>query len=201
MAFELKDRESYNDRNVYDLLKFLNNKMDSEEKAYGFTTIDPMGYTTLSVLYDENQTLYLESPEEVATYLLLDTNKLLRMGYKKVNAGEDPMIVKFTLYPEADRLIVRTGKGNEIGKRVFIYYAGGSKIHEEEESLGYRVRKRIPRIAKLSDVIATTSVSQLINRGDKEKGYVPEELLHFEEEQAGDEGTGITRKRRKRGDK
>ena len=215
MSINIKDRNSYGDSNVYDLVKFLDrairiqdevNKDDEEKKnqpVYGSTVVNPMGYTLLDVLYDPNQSLCLENDTEVIIYLLLDNNKLLRMGFKKAQLIDNPMVVSFALYPNADKLMLRTGKSNRDGKLVYIYYAGGSKIREIDEYMGFEYRTKLPRIARISDVVTPTSIEQILQRAEEKLlplDLEDEEELQSDDEQSSSGETGRVRVRCKKED-
>lgn len=152
-------------QNVYNLIEFLESNKDASERVDCMGgSVDPTVFNALDAVYEPNQAFCLESDTEVSAYLLLDINKLLRIGYEKNGSCVEPMAVKYTLYPNADKLMIKTGKSAKEGKLVYIYYSGGSKINEQDEYMSFYYRAKLPKIACLSDMVVPISIEQIRTR-------------------------------------
>ena len=165
-------------QNVNNLIEFLESNKDTLDRVdCEGTPIDSTSFDALEIVHDANQALSLESNSEIAVYLLMDFNKLLRIGYKKRKSCKGPMPVKFTLYPKADRLMLKTGRYGKNGKLVYIYYAEGSRIGDADEYIDFIYKTEFPEVAKLSDLIDPISIEQIRTRIEKASIFENFELL------------------------
>lgn len=166
MSHSLRD---YSDNVVYDLLNFLNLKMDSvKDVETWYSDLNYPNETKLYSLFDENQYLFFGSGYDNISLMRLDNNKLLIIGYF---SDEYRTYFGFALHNNADKFDVIIDKDKKTIKL----------NNDKEETISYPsisdfYLKRLPdefRIINLKPI----SLEQLFEKGQSSKEKIKSKKL------------------------
>ena len=174
----INDRSKYTDDNVFDLLYFLNYKKDSEDEFNGWwTRINPRTDTRIGLLFDREERIDVENANQFVSYVYLENDKLLRIGYEKPSSIGDDSFVSLRLFSNAHAFTIEVeDKPNDI-KLVKIKNGKGMIVGEEREFL--ESPKSLPSFSLLKNVMKPVSYEQAFERGLK-KGRLLEKIRQGE---------------------
>ncbi len=174
----INDRSKYTDDNVFDLLYFLNYKKDSEEEVNGWwSRINPRSDTSIGLLFDKEERIDVENANQFVSYVYLENDKLLRLGYEKPASIGDDSFVSIRLFSNAQAFTMEVeDKPNDV-RLVKINNGKGTVIGEEKEFLDGP--KSLPNFSYLRDIMKPVSYQELFGRGLR-KGRLLEKIRQDE---------------------
>lgn len=170
MKYEMSNKWwEYTDNVIYDLLNFLNLKMDSDKDAeIWYSDLDYPDTTKLGSLFDEDQSLFFCNCDVNISLVRLDNNKLLIIGS---SSYEHRTYFVFALHNNADKFNIIINKckksvelNNDKGE-IFSY-----------QSIYDNSLKRLPNKFRIIN-LKSVSLEQLFERGQSSKEKVKSNTL------------------------
>ena len=155
----------YLDNVVFDLIYFLNEKMDSEEdKETWYSELNYPGLTFLGKLYDEDQVIWFSGARCDAQINLLDNNKLLLINSEgpdyDFNLGT---YFGFALLSNASNYVLKTTK-NEKNEITFELDDRNGNVFKYSECCSY-YPKKFPKKTPITELLRPISFEQIYERG------------------------------------
>lgn len=130
MNFEMDDYHEYTDRVVYDFIKFLHDKMDSENDIESsYTRLESHCETKLGSLFDGSQYITFYDDDNYYYFCLLENNKLLKIEIEQTETNIDPVFISFVLYSDASQYMVSCTPITSNSSRIKIFNKQGEQTH------------------------------------------------------------------------
>lgn len=187
-----KNLNNYTDEVVYDLINFLNQKMDSDKPFESwYSALEPrygcswMPTTKIGDLYENGQRIWYVGDGIDIDLVVLDNNKVLVIDTD--NSDDYRIYFSFRLYSDADQYTIRAYE--EDGKtNIEIEGKGEVSIHKDVETN----LEISPDKKRIVDLVRPISFDQIIV-----KGYWKRDEPIYEDEKTHDKVKSKGRKTRK----